>query len=124
MKFRLLSDSDLVAPKKLTRKGLIAGAAPLLVAGPLAKLALADNPAEHDHLQLASHTGHGQAAQGHAAMIGEQAPAVGGPRDLDAVLYPPKPLPYRRGVPQGPGDHAPPLGGRGDGGAVGRGEQA
>ena len=97
MKFRLLSDSDLVAPKKLTRKGLIAGAAPLLVAGPLAKLALADNPAEHDHLQLASHTGNGQAAHGHAAMIGEQAPAVGGPRDLDALLYPPKPLPYRRG---------------------------
>jgi len=30
-------------------------------------------------------------------MIGEQAPAVGGPRDLDALLYPPKPLPYRRG---------------------------
>jgi FtsP/CotA-like multicopper oxidase with cupredoxin domain len=86
-----------VAPKKLTRKGLIAGAAPLLVAGPLAKLALADNPAEHDHLQLASHTGNGQAAHGHAAMIGEQAPAVGGPRDLDALLYPPKPLPYRRG---------------------------
>ena len=84
-------------PKKLTRKGLIAGAAPLMVAGPLAKLALADNSGEHDHLQLASHEGHGHATQGHAAMIGEQAPAVGGPRDLDALLYPPEPLPYRPG---------------------------
>ena len=84
-------------PKKLTRKGLIAGAAPLMVAGPLAKLALADNSGEHDHLQLASHEGHGHATQGHAAMIGDQAPAVGGPRDLDALLYPPEPLPYRPG---------------------------
>ena len=84
-------------PKKLTRKGLIAGAAPLMVAGPLAKLALADNSGEHDHLQLASHEGHGHATQGHAAMIGEQAPAVGGARDLDALLYPPEPLPYRPG---------------------------
>jgi FtsP/CotA-like multicopper oxidase with cupredoxin domain len=86
-----------VLPKKLTRKGLIAGAAPLVVAGPLAKLALADNSGEHDHLQLASHEGHGHATQGHAAMIGEQAPAVGGARDLDALLYPPEPLPYRPG---------------------------
>jgi FtsP/CotA-like multicopper oxidase with cupredoxin domain len=86
-----------VLPKKLTRKGLIAGAAPLMVAGPLAKLALADNSGEHDHLQLASHEGHGHATQGHAAMIGDQAPAVGGPRDLDALLYPPEPLPYRPG---------------------------
>jgi len=86
-----------VLPKKLTRKGLIAGAAPLMVAGPLAKLALADNSGEHDHLQLASHEGHGHATQGHAAMIGEQAPAVGGARDLDALLYPPEPLPYRPG---------------------------
>jgi manganese oxidase len=84
-----------VAPNKLTRKGLIAGTAPLLVAGPLAKLALADSNGEHDHLRLASHEGHGHAAQGHAAMIGEQAPAVGGPRDLDALLYPPEP--YRPG---------------------------
>jgi len=68
-----------------------------MVAGPLAKLALADNSGEHDHLQLASHEGHGHATQGHAAMIGDQAPAVGGPRDLDALLYPPEPLPYRPG---------------------------
>jgi FtsP/CotA-like multicopper oxidase with cupredoxin domain len=78
--------------KRLTRKGLIAGAAPLVAAGPLAKLALAD---EHQH--LASHEGHAHAALGHAAMIGEGAPAVGGPHDLDALLYPPSALPHEPG---------------------------
>ncbi len=34
---------------------------------------------------------------GHAAMIGEGAPAVGGPNDLDELLYPPRPLPYKPG---------------------------
>ena len=34
---------------------------------------------------------------GHAAMIGSQAPAPGGPNDLDALLYPPKPLSRRAG---------------------------
>ena len=34
---------------------------------------------------------------GHAAMIGEGAPAVGGPKDLDALLLPPPPLPYEPG---------------------------
>ncbi len=34
---------------------------------------------------------------GHAAMIGEGAPAVGGPHDLDALLYPPPALPYEPG---------------------------
>jgi FtsP/CotA-like multicopper oxidase with cupredoxin domain len=76
---------------------LIAGAAPLVVAGPLAKLALADSGGEHDHFQLASHKGRKHAALGHAAMIGDQAPAVGGPRDLDALLYPPALLPYEPG---------------------------
>ena len=83
-------------PKRLTRKGLIAGAAPLVAAGPLAKLALADESGEHvEH--LASHAGHGQHALGHAAMIGEQAPAVGGPHDLDHLLYPPPALRHQRG---------------------------
>ena len=80
-------------PKKLTRKGLIAGAAPLVAAGPLAKLAFAEGHADH----LASHEGHQHPALGHAAMIGEQAPAVGGPRDLDALLYPPPAQRYKRG---------------------------
>ena len=30
-------------------------------------------------------------------MIGDEAPAVGGPNDLDALLYPPRALPYERG---------------------------
>jgi manganese oxidase len=78
---------------KFTRKRLIVGAAPLVAAGPLAKLALAEG---HDH-HLASHEGHDHSALGHAAMIGEQAPAVGGPRDLDRLLYPPPPEPHRPG---------------------------
>jgi FtsP/CotA-like multicopper oxidase with cupredoxin domain len=79
---------------------LIAGAAPLVAAGPLAKLALADgNEPVHD---AASHAGHMQAgrtqpALGHAAMIGAEAPAAGGPRDLDALLYPLPPVAHRPG---------------------------
>ena len=34
---------------------------------------------------------------GHAAMVGDEAPAVGGPTDLDALLYPPPALPYEPG---------------------------
>src|SRR5919106_782478 len=79
---------------KLTRRGLIAGAAPLVAAGPLAKLALAD---EHDHEHLPSHLGHKHPDLGHAAMIGEQVPAVGGPNDLDALLKPPPARPHRAG---------------------------
>ena len=36
---------------------------------------------------------HGSRCMGHAAMIGDGAPAVGGPNDLDALLYPPPALP-------------------------------
>ncbi len=34
---------------------------------------------------------------GHAAMIGADVPAVGGPNDLDELLYPPEALPYEPG---------------------------
>ena len=34
---------------------------------------------------------------GHAAMIGADVPAVGGPNDLDELLYPPRALPYEPG---------------------------
>src|SRR5215217_2618256 len=81
-----------MAKKRITRGRLLAGAAPLVAAGPLAKLAFADDT-EH----LASHAGHDHRALGHAAMIGEEAPAVGGPHDLDELLHPPKPLPHRPG---------------------------
>src|SRR4051812_44299506 len=78
---------------RLTRKGLIAGAVPLIAAGPLAKLAFAEQA--HEHGAGAAAAGHGPG--GHAAMIGEGAPAVGGPRDLDLLLYPPPPLPHSPG---------------------------
>jgi FtsP/CotA-like multicopper oxidase with cupredoxin domain len=49
--------------------------------------------------RLATHEGHdhAHAALGHAAMYGEAAPAVGGPHDLDALLYPPEALPHQPG---------------------------
>jgi FtsP/CotA-like multicopper oxidase with cupredoxin domain len=67
---------------RLSRRKLLAGAAPLVAAPALSKLALggAAQAAEHEH--------HEQHA-GHAAMIGDGAPAVGGAHDLDALLYPP-----------------------------------
>jgi FtsP/CotA-like multicopper oxidase with cupredoxin domain len=77
----------------LTRRGLIIGAAPLVVAGPLAKLAL-DGQAEAADGTLQSHAHH-HTARGHAAMIGEAVPAVGGAHDLDQLLYPPPAKPYQ-----------------------------
>jgi FtsP/CotA-like multicopper oxidase with cupredoxin domain len=63
----------------------------------VAKLALAGGGGQtHDHEHLASHRGHDHAL-GHAAMIGENVPAVGGPNDLDALLVPPRSLPHRPG---------------------------
>jgi FtsP/CotA-like multicopper oxidase with cupredoxin domain len=79
---------------RFTRRRLIAGAAPLVAAGPLAKLALADGNDPADH--TASGPGH-MHASGHAAMIGAETPAAGGPDDLDALLYPPPPLAHRPG---------------------------
>jgi FtsP/CotA-like multicopper oxidase with cupredoxin domain len=79
--------------KRFTRKGLIAGAVPLVAAGPLAKLAFAEQA--HEHVAHTAADGH--ALGGHAAMFGEGAPAVGGPNDLDMLLYPPPPLPHSPG---------------------------
>src|SRR3954467_8819064 len=81
-----------MAKKRITRGRLLAAAAPLVAAGPLAKLALAG-----DEEQLPAHAGHHDRATGHAAMIGEGAPAVGGPHDLDSLLHPPAPLPHKPG---------------------------
>jgi manganese oxidase len=77
-----------VPKSRLSRRKLLAGAAPLVAAPALARFALDSEAeaAEHDH-----------AAMGHAAMVGEAAPAVGGPRDLDALLYPPPAGAYRPG---------------------------
>jgi FtsP/CotA-like multicopper oxidase with cupredoxin domain len=70
--------------KNFSRRALLAGAAPLVAAPVLGKLALDDAGATGlDHL-------HHHAALGHSAMVGPAAPAVGGPHDLDALLYPPR----------------------------------
>src|SRR5688572_25963809 len=94
-----VSDLDMA---KLSRRKLLAAAAPLAAAPIVGKLAL-DGSAEasgHDHSSH-SHTRtpatHSPSALGHAAMIGDEVPAVGGPRDLDALLYPPKALAYKPG---------------------------
>ena len=71
---------------RLSRRRLLAGAAPLVAAPALTKLALDGDAkaAEHGHV-------------GHAAMVGDVAPAVGGARDLDALLYPPPARAHRPG---------------------------
>jgi FtsP/CotA-like multicopper oxidase with cupredoxin domain len=76
---------------RLSRRKLLIGAAPLVAAPALSKLAL-DGDAS-----AAQHTGHEGHAFSHAAMIGDEAPAVGGPNDLDALLYPPTPTPHKPG---------------------------
>ena len=80
---------------KLTRGRLLAGAAPLLAAPFIGKLAL-DEDATAAERQLQDHA-RNHRSLGHAAMIGENAPAVGGPNDLDALLYPPPALPHQPG---------------------------
>src|SRR6185436_16155685 len=89
---------------KLTRRRLLCATAPLAAAPLAVKLALDGSPAEaaphaaHDHAAHRSMSSHlGNAAMGHAAMIGEGAPAVGGPNDLDELLYPPRALPHSPG---------------------------
>jgi FtsP/CotA-like multicopper oxidase with cupredoxin domain len=76
---------------RLSRRKLLVGAAPLVAVPALSKLALDTNA------EAADHTGHQAHAASHAAMFGEGAPAVGGPRDLDALLYPPPRLAHRPG---------------------------
>ena len=91
-----------MSKKTLTRGKLLAAAAPLAAAPIVGKLAL-DGRAEaspHDHSSQSptrAPAGHVQDALGHAAMVRDQAPAVGGPNDLDALLYPPPALPYQPG---------------------------
>jgi FtsP/CotA-like multicopper oxidase with cupredoxin domain len=84
---------------RLTRRQLLAAAAPVVAAGPLAKLAFAEGDSGHPtpgHEGMAhaamDHAAMGHAAIGHAAMIGP-----GGPNDLDALLYPPPLLSHKPG---------------------------
>ena len=80
---------------KLSRRRLLAAAAPIAALPVLGKLAL-DGDAAAAERGLQTHE-HGHHAMGHAAMIGPQAPAVGGANDLDALLHPPAALPHRPG---------------------------
>ena len=80
---------------KLTRGRLLVGAAPFVAAPVLGKLAL-DGDASAADRSLQGHV-HDHESHGHAAMIGENVPAVGGPNDLDELLYPPPALPYEPG---------------------------
>jgi FtsP/CotA-like multicopper oxidase with cupredoxin domain len=82
--------------KVFSRRKLLAGAAPVVAAAPLAKLAWpAGADASGDH--LAVHKGHDHVKAGHAARIGAAVPAPGGPHALDALLYPPAALPHKPG---------------------------
>jgi FtsP/CotA-like multicopper oxidase with cupredoxin domain len=78
----------------LTRRQILAAAAagaPIVAGLAAAPSLVADTdpnppmPAGHDH------------AGGHAAMIGPDVPAPGGPRDLDKLLTPPPALPHQPG---------------------------
>jgi FtsP/CotA-like multicopper oxidase with cupredoxin domain len=90
-----------MAKRLLTRRALFAVAAPIAAAPIVDKLAFGQGASAsgHDHSShrhlTAVEAEH--ARMGHAAMIGDQAPAVGGPNDLDALLYPPPALPASPG---------------------------
>ena len=62
--------------KNLTRKQVLAGSLPIVAAAPLAKLAW---PSAARGERSATHLGHDQPHAGHAAMIGAEVPAPGGP---------------------------------------------
>jgi FtsP/CotA-like multicopper oxidase with cupredoxin domain len=80
--------------KNFTRKQVLAGSLPIVAAAPLAKLAW---PSTAGAERSATHLGHDQPLAGHAAMIGAEAPAPGGPHDQDAQLIPPRALPHEPG---------------------------
>ena len=73
---------------------LLAAAAPLAAAPAIAQAGFARGTTEatgHDHGDERSATAHqGSRRIGHSAMIGAGVPAVGGPNDLDDLLYPPR----------------------------------
>jgi len=90
-----------LSKSRLTRRRLLAAAAPLAAAPIVGKLAFdgkADAGESHLHATSRMPASHLQgSAMGHAAMVRDGAPAVGGPDDLDALLKPPHALPYAPG---------------------------
>ena len=81
--------------KHFTRKQMLAGSLPFVAAAPLAKLAWPSTARGGE--PSAMHMGHEHPELGHAAMIGAEVPAPGGPHAQDAALFPPKPLPHQPG---------------------------
>src|SRR5215212_3002987 len=81
-----------MAKFRLTRRQLLMTAAPVVAGAPLAKLALAEAA-----LPPAAHAGMAMDGMSHATMTGGEMPAPGGPTDLSALLYPPKPLEQKPG---------------------------
>ena len=73
--------------KKISRHSLLCRVAPVAAAFPLAGLVTRASAGGHDD----------HAHMGHAAMIGDQAPAPGSPTDLDALLIPPAALAHKPG---------------------------
>ncbi|MFN2471643.1 MAG: multicopper oxidase domain-containing protein [Gaiellaceae bacterium] len=80
--------------KPFTRKKLLAGAAGLAAAVPAARLGW---PGEADAGHAGSHAPKEHGEHGHAAMIGDEVPAPGGPHALDALLAPAPALPHQPG---------------------------
>jgi manganese oxidase len=85
-------DLDVSKDRGVTRRQLIVGAAPVVAAAPFAGMAFAGG-----RTQEATHLGNHRPAAGHAAMIGEDAPAPGEANDLDSLTYPPEALPHQPG---------------------------
>jgi FtsP/CotA-like multicopper oxidase with cupredoxin domain len=81
---------------KFTRKQVIAGTLPVVAAAPLARLAWPSTAEGGDDVHMAMHE-HDHPRVGHAAMIGPEVPAPGGPNDLDYLLLPPPALPHQPG---------------------------
>src|SRR5919201_5173690 len=86
---------------KISRRRLLATAAPVVAAAPVVRLAWpgsseAQGGVAHHHGQHAM-AGHEHAMLGHAAMIGDAVPAPGAPHDLDDLLHPPRRLPHKPG---------------------------
>jgi manganese oxidase len=75
--------------KKISRRSLLCALPPVIAAGPLALVGSRATAASSQH--------HHDTAVGHAAMVGMDTPAPGGPNALDSLLTPPPRLPYAPG---------------------------
>jgi manganese oxidase len=81
-----------MSKSRLTRRQLLATTAPVVAGIPLARAGFGH---AGDEDRAASHATHDRV--GHAAMIGADVPAPGGPGELDALLLPPPALVHEPG---------------------------